>query len=388
MIIYNRHWLDNLTIKNESREWMRSGLITAMEFDDLKLKYQTPYNDSNIFIRAGMFVLTIIVISSAAGLYNVMIDIPLLGQLIISTIGLFASAEYFIQKKYYFRNGVTDALLYTGLSTLCFAIIMLIDKNNLKLNADPLVYLISVSPFFIYAAVRYADAFLALISFFLIIIINALLILKAGMAGKLILPFETMALSYLIYFSIRKLKSAEANRYWEKCLSMTEILSLSLFYLSGNYLVVRELSELLLNAKIPAGADISFAWFFYTFTILTPLIYIWRGLVRKDYILIRTGIILEVIGVISIKYYYSLLPPETAMMLGGFVIIGVAVISIKYLKTPKYGITYESDEIRNESADVLSSLVIAQAASNMHPPESHTRFGGGESGGGGAGGQF
>ena len=98
--------------------------------------------------------------------------------------------------------------------------------------------------------------------------------------------------------------------------------------------------------------------------------------------------ILEVIGVLTIRYYHSILPTETALMLGGFVIIAIAWLSIRYLKLPRNGITFETDELKGETESALSSMVISQATSQMKAPDSSTRFGGGESGGGGAGGSF
>lgn len=170
---------------------------------------------------------------------------------------------------------------------------------------------------------------------------------------------------------------------------MIEILSLSTLYLSGNYLVVRQLSEILLNAEFSPGTDISFAYIFYAYTIAVPLVYIWLGLKSKELILIRTGIILEVAGVLSIRYYYSILPPETALILAGLVLSLTAWFTIRYLKVPRNGITLEdTPESRREEMEVLSSLVISQATSNLQSPDKPTQFGGGESGGGGAGGGY
>lgn len=157
-------------------------------------------------------------------------------------------------------------------------------------------------------------------------------------------------------------------------------------------MVVRTLTEALLNTVIEPGEDIHLAILFYAYTIIVPLVYIWIGLKRKEYVFFRAGILLEITGILAIKYYHSIMPPETAMMLGGIVVIVIAYFSIKYLKTPKHGITFEiykrsnkEEALANIASIVASKLVatqpLPQRDSSMEP-------GGGQFGGGGAGADY
>jgi hypothetical protein len=54
---------------------------------------------------------------------------------------------------------------------------------------------VAVIPFATYIAIRFADAFLALCVCVLIFLLNALLVMKLGTIGKLILPFEAILVS-------------------------------------------------------------------------------------------------------------------------------------------------------------------------------------------------
>jgi hypothetical protein len=391
MLAYNKEGIDNLAIVRQAGKWRKQNLISPEEFNSINEKHFTFYTDHNIFSRIGMFIFTLVVISAAFGIFTLVTELKAaLIQLICFAVICTYAAENLFRNRHYFRSGVSDALIYSALLLLTFIVVMIVDSNDINFRADTLFYLAGITPFIIIASTRYADSFLAAISFTLIIWINALILFKFGDAGKLLLPFETMIISMMIYISFRKLGKKNQLRYWSHCIATIETLSIVTFYLAGNYFVVRSLSEVLLGAEYLPGTDIAFSWFFYAFTILTPAILILAGLRKKDYILLRAGILLEAVGVLSIKYYYSFMPIELALMLAGVIIVLIAWISMRYLKSPCFGITTEDDEARDKEAlTVLGSIVVAQATSNLRPTESQpNRFGGGETGGGGAGSEY
>jgi hypothetical protein len=266
---------------------------------------------------------------------------------------------------------------------------MIIDNNNLLLNADPLLYLSGITVFVILASIRYTDAFLSAVSFALIIVMNAFLLLKFGAAGKLILPFDTMLVSWLFYTSFHKMASNDKFRYWSRCIVTVEALCVVTFCLAGNYLVVRQLNEMLLGATYAHGSDIAYSYFFYVFTIVTPLILIATGLVKKDYILIRAGIVLEAAGILSIKYYYSFMPVEIALILAGVIVVLISWFCIRYLKKPRLGFTLDDSADRDpEATDLIRSAIVAQATAQLNMEQKSSSFKGGNSGGGGASGEY
>ena len=95
--------------------------------------------------------------------------------------------------------------------------------------------------------------------------------------------------------------------------------------------------------------------------------------------------------VFTVRYYYHILPAETAMVIGGILFIVLAYALIRYLHEPKYGFTYkEQDEPFFMDKLNAESLVIAQTFSGPSLPatDTGTQFGGGTGGGGGATGEF
>ena len=146
------------------------------------------------------------------------------------------------------------------------------------------------------------------------------------------------------------------------------------------------------NLNLQEGQNIPFAWLFWIFTVSIPLVYIARGIQKKDVVLMRMGLIFIAAIVFTVRYYYHVLPAETAMMLGGLIMIAIAYSLIKYLKEPKYGFTDEEQSNANSFArKQIESLIIAETFGQTKIETNTgnaTEFGGGSGGGGGAGGEF
>jgi uncharacterized protein (DUF486 family) len=171
---------------------------------------------------------------------------------------------------------------------------------------------------------------------------------------------------------------------------MVSITALTCFYAAGNYYVVREASIALFNMDIKEGHGIPFGWLFWIFTIAIPAVYIARGIQKKDVVLLRVGLLLVAAVIFTVRYYYHVLPAETAMVIGGVIFIGIAYMLIKFFQKPKHGFTHKE---RNDAFFMdklqVESLVIAQTFSGPQlPTGTGTQFGGGTGGGGGATGVF
>jgi hypothetical protein len=392
MLIYNKEWLDNFTIQNKAKSWLKKKLITVEEHRDILNQYSTGYSEGNIFARIGLFIFTLIIANSAVGLFNLLFfsgdEMSMSIQCIFFGGLSYFLAEKFTRSKNYFRSGVLDALLYFSVFCVSLGVILLISGKNYSFSLDPIIYISVVLPFIIFPAIRYSDAFLALLAYAGIFILNALLVLKAGGVGKMILPFEGMIFSFVAWRVIKNTGRKEEHRFWSKSILTLEAASLITFYASGNYFVVRQLSEILLHENIAPGSDIHLAYFFYAFTIAVSLLYTWIGLKQKEYTLIRLGLLLEAAGILSIRYYHSILPVETAMILSGIILVTGAWASIQYLRSPKHGISYlEDSEATAEAFDAIGTVIVSQTISKTLPGNQN-KFGGGGSGGAGAGGEF
>jgi hypothetical protein len=106
--------------------------------------------------------------------------------------------------------------------------------------------------------------------------------------------------------------------------------------------------------------------------------------------MLRTGLFLLAATIFTIRYYYAVAPVEVVMTAGGLIMIAGAYFLMKYLRTPKYGITdKESDENIQDSLQV-ESIIISETFQKVPVPGGGEgfKFGGGSSGGGGASGEY
>ena len=391
MLIYNKACIDNLEIQKQSAKWLKKNLVSKEEHENVKREFPSGYHESNFLIRAGIFIFSLIVIFSAIGLFGLIAfrDHAIAFQGLIYGIATAFIATYFVRTKNYFRSGILDALIYFSVFSFSLGICILISGNDFDFSLDPIVYCMAVIPFAAFIALRFADAFLALFVYTLIFLTNALLVLKLGSIGKMILPFDAIIFSYACYKLIDINKNVETTKYWHKVIATLRAASLTTFYLSGNYLVVRELSEELLKTTIVPGQDISISWFFYIWTIAVPILFIVYGLKQKDHLIIRVGILMEVVGILCIRYYYSVMPLETALILAGIFLIVLARLSMHFLREPRSGITYiEDSEEDDELMNAIGSTVVSHVAGKAIHQEEQSKFGGGQSGGGCAGSGF
>jgi hypothetical protein len=402
MIAYNQTLLNNLRIHKVAKRWFANELISAEQMGKVITNYKTDHFKPNVFIKIGLFIFSFFIIGAALGLYS-LFTMALLynsngdGIVAYSIVAcvLFGTAcffflEKFIQWRNWYSNGMDDALLYNGLGFL-LSIIIFSMSNNLNDEDAFLIVCMVYLPFLTAAVIRYADRVVTIAAVVCSYMIFFLIVMKTGSTAKFVMPFAFMALSGIYYFAARKMLVTPSAVNYKGCLTVLKTISLIVFYISGNYFVIRECSIEFFRLELGPGQDIPMAFIFYIFTALVPLAYLFFGLKRKDKLMVWVALLLTAAAVLTFKYYFSLGHPEVTLTIAGLVMMGVAYGSIKYLATDKYGITFKDDP--NEDNFLKSNaeaLVIAQSFSQapVQSADSGVQMGGGEFGGGGSGNKF
>jgi hypothetical protein len=399
MIAYNTTLLNNLRIEKKAKRWFAHGLISGEQMATVLKKYPTEYYKPNIFIKIGLFLFSMFLISAALGLYSlftmaILLDGGSIEGYSIFTCLIFAVAcifflEKFITWRNWFSNGIDDALLYSGLSFI-FSGVAFMMSHNLNDEDAFLILCLVYLPFLVGAAVRYLDRVVTIGALICFYIISFLSIMKTGSAAKLIMPFAFMAISAGIYFGTKRFLNDASKALHKGCLKVCKAVSMIVFYISGNYFVIRESSTEFFNLEIGPGQDIPMAIIFYAFTALVPLAYLFFGLKNKDKLMVWVALLLTAVAVLTFKYYFSLGHPEVSLTVAGLVMMGLAYGSIRYLATDKHGITFKDEP--NEDNFLRSNaeaLIIAQSFStSVQPTDTGTQMGGGDFGGAGSGDKF
>lgn len=388
MILYDKNLLDNLALVQEAKSLQAAGFISKEQKDLIKKELPALKRQSNILVRIGFFLLGVFLYLSICGVISLMgltsSDNFFLKICcyIFAVVG-FAGAEFLGNQKYY-EHGLDDAFILGALLNVGIAVAVTTEGYELNI-----AFFVAIASFLMYR--RYLHL-LSLLIFCLAV--SAVLfygLFEFGSIGKTILPFVAMLVSAGFYFFTKKIISNLKESYHYKGLLIANSFCLILFYLSCNYLVVRELSAMLLGIEVLPGKDIPFAIFFHAFTLVVPVLYLVQALKTRDRIMLWISFLAIGFSIYTIRFYYSVLPIEVALTLGGLVLFAIAYFSIKKIKDNETGLTFKPDRINNSNALLNAEALIVASTFGLKPQvksESPIDFGGGGFSGGGSEGSF
>jgi len=388
MLAYNNTGLDHLNIQQEAATAYRKKCITDQEHAAVQGAYPVDFYTPNPYIRIGLFILTLVILSASLGLFGLLLLEALpdiyAGLIIFAGLAIYGILEYFVQSKKHYQSGVDDALLWMSAALILCGLNLMMDLEISVFAQCMLVFLIAL-----YAALRFADTLMSVVAYLALLSMVFERATVLGDFAKLILPFLLLAISLVVYLLMKRGEQLSTFRHYKQCFMVVQIVALVTLYISGNYFVVRETSNMLFGLDPEEGQGIPLGWLFWMLTVAIPVIYIYLGLKKKDTILLRAGLILVAAIVFTIRYYHSVAPLEVAMLIGGLVLIGAAYGCIKYLKTPRYGLTDENtDDPHFLDKLHLESVIIAETYTPQAPVTDDFQFGGGTGGGGGASGTY
>jgi hypothetical protein len=374
---YNERWIENLHILNTADAWFFQKQITKEQFEEAEKAFPQEFYRPGIFVKIGLFFFTLIACSFASGFVSLFIIGNGSGANIsavsyICMAGFIFFLEYLIKQKKLYHSGVDNALLYAAIGATVIPFFSLFD------NLQVWQYCVIMFAVSFAATLRYADLLTAAGSFFLLICLLGDLMMKFPL-GKAVLPFAVMILSAAVYILVKRDKST----YYHDCRKLIEVLSLTTFYLGGNYLVVREGNALLNDLNLPFAPQIPFAPLFYIFTLSIPILYIFFGIKRHDRILLILGLLTFAFSVYTYRHYYSHFTLAQGLAIAGTCMIFLSVSLIKFLHTPKHGISDEQEGKRKLAN--LEALVAAQHLGQTPQQADNVELGGGNFGGGGSG---
>jgi hypothetical protein len=385
MQAYNYSDLYNNYVEAQASDALQTGCIQKESFVKIKEAYPVMLYTPNYFIRIALGLLTIVavvfsglllwLISSASE------ESSIITLLVILAVFCYAVLEVFVQKKKYYNAGVDNILMAM---ILVFVISSFLVTGNISwIIISGITMLITL-----YLCTRFADSFMGVVSYFSSFIFVFLIYVKFGNIARATAPLLMMIVSAVAYFLVNKLSSKTI--LYKFCCETVILITLITFYASGNYFVVKELSNEMFSLNLALHDPIPLAWLFWSFIFLIPPAYLFYGIKHKSFLFIRTGLGLIAATIFTIKYYYTVLPVEIEMLIGGIVLIGVSYLLIKYLAMPRHGYTSANLFPHKKEMLNLEALIIAETF-NEQPaaaPQNTGLYGGGSGGGGGATGEF
>lgn len=396
MKAYNEQWIYNRAILEQAGRWHRQKLLTDEQMKSVQKTYPVEFRQTNGFLEIGLFLFTTVAIIACyllpASMFLALFESSVVYGLFNMAAGVIIGVvgNLLIKRRLLYRNGIDNAFVVTMAGFLAFGFNQLV-STDLSTAAHCFLTL----PLLLVILWYYGDT---LIAFFVVAtfytgVFNGLL---SYSWGKEVMPFVMMALSLILYLgTVRIQRTNPKDTYYTDPLNLIQWFALIMLAASGNYFVVRELNGLLLEripgARLPKEApEIDLAALFWLLTFLIPGIYVGRGFAKKDRMLLVLGLLGLIGAAATVHAYAALVPLNVALTLGGLILIGLAVVGIRYIAQPKYGFTDEpDDDSPNEFFANAANIVIVQATGAATQGAKDTlRFGEGDFGGGGAEGTY
>ena len=386
MPAYNTSDLYNRIIQQQASEAFMKSCISEESYCRILKAHPDKLYTPNYFVRLALGILTLVAVLfiTALGIlfFGANSDSTLETLMLLTGIACYVVLELMIKTKKYFNAGVDNVLMFSTVLLIISTFFIDAATSNYTLISG----VIAVLCFLI--CLRFTDAFMAGVSYLAFFVFVFLLYVKIGIIAKASAPLLMMLVSAFVFFIARKIEKIERTIIYSSSINTVKFLTLITFYVSVNYFVVKELNVEMFGLHFSAKSSVPLGWLFWILTIIIPPLYIFFGVAKKDFLFIRTGLILVAATVLTIRQYYLILPAEIVMLIVGVLLISISYFLIKYLRAVKRGYTFQNLHPADRRLLNAEALIIAQTFTPAAKIENNTLYGGGLGGGGGATGNF
>jgi hypothetical protein len=383
-------------------DWVGDGFLTKTQYQLLEQEIVSDLRTTNVYLRLVLFLFTLIIVGAAAGLFFVLF----LSHPSEQTAGVFflifaavcyAAAEVAVSQARLYRYGIEEALAVCSVGFLCAGMqAAFFSGSPYSPKPDAVQCLVpaagAVFSLWIWRRFGLSYAFLAAMIF--VVFLPGYWTSSHSAQHLIVAAFYATGL-----VAVAPVRSRHRLDYLDEAYSLVEA-----FLWLGIYLAINlKLSSLDLPAQWWSGTRAAsefarpFYWTTWVLIWCLPPIVLARGIRQKDRFVIAVGAIVAVLTFVSNKPYLGWPRHTWDPMLLGILLTGLAVFLRRRLARGPGGIRYGFTAARlsgkdkqwmNVGATVLGPLSPHTLTPDPQPSSPDFRFGGGQTGGGGAGGDF
>jgi hypothetical protein len=400
--LYSASSEETLRARKLLTDWLGEGFLTKAQYQLLEQETVSELRTTNIFLRLVLFLFTLISVGAAAALFFVVF----LSRPSEQTAGVFflimaafcyAAAEVAVSQARLYRYGIEEALAVCSIGFLCVGMqAALFNGSPYSPKPDAAQFLVPavgvVFSLWIWRRFGFSYAFLAAMIF--VLFLPGYWTLSRSAQHLIVAVFYATGL-----VGVATVRSRHRFDYLEEAYSLVEA-----FLWLGIYLTINlQLSSLNLPALWWGGTRTTsefvrpFYWGTWVLIWCLPPIVLARGVRQKDRFVIAVGAIVAILTLVSNKSYLGWPRHTWDPMLLGILLTSVAVFIRRWLARGPGGIRHGFTAARLLGKD-KNWINVGSTGFGLLSPHSTTpgpqtsspdfRFGGGQSGGGGAGGDF
>ena len=367
-----------LRISQLLKDWVNLGFLEESQRETMQQDIPCELRRTNVFLRAVLFIFTLISAAAACGLFFVVFsphsDSSATGLLLVLfAAACYTGAEFAVSQYHLYRYGIEEGLAVLTVGFLCVGLQIILSRDNIEFVV---LAVGAVTSYLLYHRFGFQYLFLAAMIF-------AAAIPQywtASHSGQRLI----VAVFYLTGLAIiTRVRPAHLFDYLDAEYSFIEAILWLGLYLSLNLRL------------IPSEVTGPFYWTTFALIWLLPAIVLWRSVAIKDRTITSLGLVLAILTLATNKPYLGLPHHAWDPILLGILLIGVAIAARRWLANGPAGIRHGFTAQRLSARDKqwIDSLsptlaIVLPNPATLTPVAPEHEFGGGTSGGGGASSDF
>ncbi|MGB9205239.1 MAG: hypothetical protein WCB94_14870 [Terriglobales bacterium] len=397
MRIYSASSEETLRARKLLSDWAGEGFLTKPQYELLEKETVFELRTTNIFLRMVLFLFTLIIVGAATGLFFV-VSRPsdqTAGVFFMIFAGVcYAAAEAAVSQARLYRYGIEEALAVCAVGFLCAGMqLALFSGSPYSSRPDAVQSLVPAAGavFSLWTWRRFGLSYLFIAAMIFVLFLPGYWTQSPSAQRLIVAAFYATGLA-----GVAAARSRHRFDYLDEAYSLVEA-----FLWLGIYLTINlQLSSLNLSARwwdgTRAGSEFARPFYWGTWVAIwcLPPIVLARGVRQKDRFVIAVGAIVAILTLISNKPYLGWPRHTWDPMLLGILLTSVAFVIRRWLARGPGGIRHGFTAARLSGKDkqwINVGSTVAGLLSPQAPPQPSSpgfRFGGGRTGGGGAGGDF
>jgi hypothetical protein len=401
MRIYSASSEETLRARKLLKDWVGEGFLTKDQYELLEKETVSDLRTTNIFLRLVLFLFTLISVGAAAALFlEVFFSSPSeqttgVFFLILAPV-CYAAAEGAASQARLYRYGIEEALAVGSVVFLCVGMQAAFFSGLYSPRPDTAECLVPAAGAVLSLWIwhRFGYSYALLVAMIFVVSLPGYWTDSRTAQHLIVTAFYGIGLAV-----VAAVRSRHRFDYLDEGYSLVEALLWLGIYLAINL----QLSSLNLAARWQwwSGSQAAFEFgrpFYWTTWVLIwclPPVVLARGIRQKDRFVIAAGAIVAVLTFVCNKPYLGWPRHTWDPMLLGILLTGVALSIRRWLAHGPGGIRYGFTAARLSGKDkqwinVGSTVagLLSPHAPAPQPSDPDFHFGGGQTGGGGAGGDY
>jgi hypothetical protein len=397
--LYSASDEETLRARKFLADWTGEGFLSKEQKQLLEKETVSELRTTNIFLRLVLFLFTLIIVAAAVGLFFVVFrptGVRPEGVLfLIFAAVCYAAAEVAISQAKLYRYGIEEALAVCAVGFLCLGTQLAFFSTSAyapKPDAAQAIVLAAGAVFSLWIWRRFGLSYFFLAAMIFVLFLPGYWTSSRSAQHLMIAIFYAAGLVV-----VATVRSRHRCDYLEDAYSLIEA-----FLWLGIYLAINlQAWSLILPGRwwysSHAASEFSRPFYWGTWVLIwcLPAIALARGIRQKDRFVIAVGVVVAILTLISNKPYLGWPRHTWDPMFLGILLTSVAIFLRRWLVRGSGGVRHGFIAARLSSKDkhwidvgsTVAGLLSPQPPAPQ-PSGPDFRFGGGQTGGGGAGGDF